>query len=149
MLKIDKFPYIIYILTALCILGIVFTSITFSTGNTTLGVVLMIMTTVILLIESTLSITFANKLSHELFNVIEDNTPKFNINSDNIKVLGKACHILDKYNVHYSINFETCRIDAYVSMGLYTRMSVSNNLESIVNYHINGTNTILVKPTDS
>ena len=63
-----------------------------------------------------------------------------------IKRLGSACTTLDKYGIKYTINYTNRVVDAYVTMGMYTRMSVADNLEYGVNYHIQGTETILVKP---
>ena len=56
-----------------------------------------------------------------------------------------ACIRLDKYNVRYTIDLTNREIHADLSMGMYTRMSVANNLDSNVFYHITGTDIVLTK----
>lgn len=117
------------------------------TGNVVLSTIFTVLVMLLNIFVSTLSLTLVNKLSNELVHEIEDAKPIV-LSNDDIKRLGKACEKLDKYNVDYNIDYTTRDINAYVTIGLYTRMSVADNLDSSVKYHIIGTDKILVKQND-
>lgn len=69
--------------------------------------------------------------------------PEINITRNDIKKLDVACSKLDKYGISYKIDFVDMKIDTEISMSLYTRMSIANNLDPNVHYHISGTDVIL------
>ena len=73
------------------------------------------------------------------------NDVNFAIKSKHLKELAESCIKLDKYGVPYVINVMNNEIHAELTMGMYTRMSVANNLDSNVFYHITGTDIVLTK----
>ena len=114
-------------------------------GNTVTACLFCTLTLAVMLCMLFLSVMLINKLSIELVNEI-DRKKIIDIPIEDIKKLGNICNKLDKYNVQYEIDYNSMIVIAYVSIGMYTRMSVSNNLEYGVHYHIIGTDKVLVKP---
>lgn len=89
-----------------------------------------------------------------LYKAINDNTDNNEevindinsiITSKHLKELAESCAKLDKYNVPYTVNLLNNEIHAEITMGMYTRMSVADNLDYNVFYHITGTDIVLTK----
>ena len=100
----------------------------------------------IYVITFVLCISFVIKLTSTISDLkYEPKCREIELTSHDIKKLHQACIKLDKYGVQYKIDLEEVMIHAYVSMGMYTRMSVADNLDYAVAYHITGTDKILVK----
>ena len=147
MVHSTAYPKIVAILIAMdviCLIGIIYAM---TTGTYNLIIGYSILMTISSMAIAFLSYTLVTKLSNELVNEIEETKP-LGLDTEDIKRLGKACEKLDKYNVDYNIDYNTRNIIAHVTIGMYTRMSVANNLDSSVEYHIIGTDKILVKPSN-
>lgn len=145
MLQSHKFPRITFTLMTLALIAYTFTIIAIQDNMSVLIVILMIVvTTAAIILMTVLSTTIVHKLASEITTMINESND-IDITPEDIKRLGRACVKLDKYNVLYEIDLERAVIVAHVSMGMYTRMSVADNLDYSVEYHIVGTNTILYK----
>lgn len=118
-------------------------------ANHVLATCIIVVLAIISIAGLILSFTLITKLSTSLTNEIAKSSKYSKITPDVVRDIGRACVKLDKYNVSYNIDLETGRVLAHVTMGLYTRMSVSNNLDSLVSYHIIGTDTVLLKSSET
>lgn len=146
MLQSHKFPRITFILMMIAISAHALTILTYHYDKQGLGVLCIVITVAAIITMALLSTTIVHKLASEITVMI--NKSNVTITPEDIKRLGRACVKLDKYNVLYEIDLERALVVAHVSMGMYTRMSVADNLDHSVEYHIVGTNTILVKSKD-
>ena len=147
MLQSHKFPRITFILMMVSLITYTFTILASQYGMYRLGISCIVITVASIMVTSLLSITIVHKLAREITTMINESNDVV-ITPDDIKRLGRACVKLDKYNVLYEIDLERALVVAHVSMGMYTRMSVADNLDHSVEYHIVGTNTVLVKSKD-
>lgn len=147
MMHATEYPKLMIASTVINICSLILVLVGVYTGNVVLSTIFAIFVMLLSIFISVLSLTLVAKLSNELVHEIEEPKP-IGLNTEDLKRLGKACEKLDKYNVEYVIDYNTREIMAYVSIGLYTRMSVANNLDSSVKYHIIGTDKVLVKQND-
>ena len=147
MVHSTAYPKIIAVAVTIDICSLIVIISAIVTGNYRMIIGHYILMVLSSLIIAFLSYTLVIKLSNELVNELEDTKP-LGLDTEDIKRLGRACEKLDKYNVDYSVDYNTRNIIAHVTIGLYTRMSVANNLDSSVEYHIIGTDKVLVKQSD-
>lgn len=148
MLQSHKFPRITFTLMTLALIAYAVTIMTVQHNMYVLMVILIVLTVAVIISMTLLSTTIVHKLASEITTMINE-SDDINITPEDIKRLGRACVKLDKYNVLYEIDLKRAIIVAHVSMGMYTRMSVADNLDYSVEYHIVGTNTILVKSKEN
>ena len=144
MVQSTSYPKLIIAAIAIDIISAILIFYGIGIGNSVLITINTIILAIVSIVIALLSVTLVTKLSNELVSEIEDTKP-LGLDISDIKRLGRACEKLDKYNVDYAIDYNTRNIIAHVTIGLYTRMSVADNLDSSVEYHIIGTDKILVK----
>lgn len=150
MIKSHQYPFIMKMLVCISFMTWIIQAIGFFINPNDANVVSFIVSTLqtsLLLMAYYLSTTLMNAVIDKLADSLDENQKarKLILPLSDIKQIGMVCNKLDKYGVAYDIDHDTNKIIAHVTMGLYTRMLVADNLDDCVRYHIVGTDTVLVK----
>ena len=142
MIPMKDFPIIIFAIS-ICMIGLTIVQ-EFLISKTAFIFLFIIL--LVCLVGS--SITMYFKLSsinksfeQEMLNLVE----KSKIPGNELTEMMRSISILNKYGVTYTVDLLTREIHATLSMGMYTRMSVANNISPNVYYYITGTDVVLNK----
>lgn len=142
MIPMKDFPIII-ITISICMIGL-----TIAQGILISKAAFIFLFVILLVCLTGSSITMYFKLSsinksyeQEMLNLVE----KSKLPGDELTEMMHAISILNKYGVSYTVDLLTKEIHATLSMGMYTRMSVANNISPNVYYYITGTDVVLNK----